>query len=135
MTTESSVQVPLAPAVTKMIPLLSPEHQAVVQALVYDLAKLEQLENGAVGEDKMNCSQTTWLRLTPRKKQILTYAAEGYSDKRIAYQLGLNEGTVKNHLAEIRSTLSALNRAHAIAIALTQGLISRNHKGNEERGW
>jgi DNA-binding CsgD family transcriptional regulator len=46
--------------------------------------------------------------LTMRQRQIASYAALGYSNKVIAYQLGLSTSTVSEHLARARSKLSAL---------------------------
>ncbi|MCJ7523188.1 MAG: response regulator transcription factor [Dehalococcoidia bacterium] len=73
--------------------------------------------------------------LTPKEVQILTHIAEGNSNKRIANILGISEQTIKNHVSAILRKLNANDRAHAVFIAIRNGLISiqidqsRNRRG------
>jgi len=62
--------------------------------------------------------------LTPKEVQILTHVAEGNSNKRIANILGISEQTIKNHVSAILRKLNANDRAHAVFIAIRNGLIS-----------
>jgi DNA-binding NarL/FixJ family response regulator len=62
--------------------------------------------------------------LTPKEVQILTHIAEGNSNKRIANILGIIEQTIKNHVSAILRKLNANDRAHAVFIAIRNGLIS-----------
>jgi len=62
--------------------------------------------------------------LTPKEVQILTHVAEGNSNKRIAGILGISEQTIKNHVSAILRKLNANDRAHAVFIAIRNGLIS-----------
>jgi two-component system response regulator DegU len=62
--------------------------------------------------------------LTPKEIQILTHIAEGNSNKRIANILGISEQTIKNHVSAILRKLNANDRAHAVFIAIRNGLIS-----------
>jgi len=62
--------------------------------------------------------------LTRREMQILTQIAEGNSNKQIASILGVTEQTVKNHVTAILSKLNANHRAHAVSLAMRNGLIS-----------
>jgi len=62
--------------------------------------------------------------LTPKEVQILTHVAEGNSNKRIATILGISEQTIKNHVSAILRKLNANDRAHAVFIAVRNGLIS-----------
>ncbi len=62
--------------------------------------------------------------LTPKEMQILTHIAEGNSNKRIANILGISEQTIKNHVSAILRKLNANDRAHAVFIAIRNGLIS-----------
>ncbi len=62
--------------------------------------------------------------LTPKEVQILTHIAEGNSNKRIANILGISEQTIKNHVSAILRKLNANDRAHAVFIAIRNGLIS-----------
>jgi len=62
--------------------------------------------------------------LTKRETQILTYVAEGNSNKEIARILTISEQTIKNHVSAILRKLNANDRAHAVALALRSGWIS-----------
>jgi two-component system response regulator DegU len=62
--------------------------------------------------------------LTKRETQILTYVAEGNTNKEIAHILSISEQTIKNHVSAILRKLNANDRAHAVALALHGGWIS-----------
>jgi len=66
--------------------------------------------------------------LTRRETQILTYIAEGNSNKEIAHILEISEQTIKNHVSAILRKLNANDRAHAVALALHSGWISPETK-------
>ena len=53
--------------------------------------------------------------LTPRQKDVLTLVVKGNSNKEIAKELGLGEGTVKVHLASLFRTLGVHTRSAAAA--------------------
>ncbi len=59
--------------------------------------------------------------LTDRERQVLKLAAEGWSNARIAGELGLHEGTVRNYVSEAISKLDASNRVDAARIAREKG--------------
>lgn len=61
--------------------------------------------------------------LSGREIDILDRVAKGNSNKIIASQLGISEGTVKTHLKSILSKLDANDRTHAVTIALKRGFI------------
>lgn len=61
--------------------------------------------------------------LTERELQVLELVAAGASNLRIAHQLHLAEGTVKNHISVIMAKLGAENRTEAVAIARRRGMI------------
>ena len=66
--------------------------------------------------------------LTKRETQILTYIAEGNSNKEIARILSISEQTIKNHVSAILRKLNANDRAHAVALALRSGWITPEAK-------
>ena len=66
--------------------------------------------------------------LTKRETQILTYVAEGNSNKEIARILTISEQTIKNHVSAILRKLNANDRAHAVALALRSGWITPEAK-------
>ncbi|HEY9422770.1 MAG TPA: response regulator transcription factor [Thermoanaerobaculia bacterium] len=59
--------------------------------------------------------------LTDRERQVLRLAAEGHPSSRIASELHLSEGTVRNYLSEAISKLGAENRVEAARIARQKG--------------
>lgn len=66
--------------------------------------------------------------LTKRETEILTYVAEGNSNKEIARILTISEQTIKNHVSAILRKLNANDRAHAVALALRSGWITPEAK-------
>ena len=61
--------------------------------------------------------------ITPRQKEVLNCMAEGLSNKQIAYNLGLSEGTVKIHITQLMRTLEVTNRTAAVRKAAKCGLL------------
>jgi DNA-binding NarL/FixJ family response regulator len=61
--------------------------------------------------------------LTSREIDVLRLIAAGNSNKLIADQLSIGESTVKSHVTNILSKLSANDRAHAVTIGLKRGII------------
>ncbi len=62
--------------------------------------------------------------LPSRHTEILALAASGMTNKQIANNLQLMEGTIKQHFNTIFKLLDADNRTHAIQIARQRGIIS-----------
>ncbi len=71
--------------------------------------------------------------LTPRQEQILSLLTEGKSNKEIAEELGIQQGTVKQHLFVLFRRLGVVNRAKAV-IAASQLLKAQRSRGRES-GW
>lgn len=61
--------------------------------------------------------------LSEREQDVLRLLAQGASNREIADQLFLAEGTVKNHVSNILMKLHAANRTHAATLARARGLI------------
>ncbi len=61
--------------------------------------------------------------LTPRQLEILNSMSRGYSNSEIAEVFGINEFTVREHVANIMAKLDASNRAEAVATALRKSLL------------
>ena len=66
---------------------------------------------------------TTEDELSSREIEVLRLIAAGNSNKQIADQLCIEESTVKSHVTNILSKLSANDRAHAVTIGLKRGII------------
>jgi DNA-binding NarL/FixJ family response regulator len=57
--------------------------------------------------------------LTHREIQILSCIANGGTNKYTAHKLGISEQTIKNHVSAILRKLNANDRAHAVALAMS----------------
>ncbi len=66
-----------------------------------------------------------WQDLTPRELEILRHLAEGESNKIIARQLGICDGTVKLHVKAILRKLGLSSRVEAAVLAAQRGLAAR----------
>jgi LuxR family transcriptional regulator, quorum-sensing system regulator BjaR1 len=63
-------------------------------------------------------------QFTSREIEIMTWAAKGKTSPEISDLLSVTEDTVKTHIKNACRKLSASNKTHAIALALTMGLIA-----------
>jgi DNA-binding NarL/FixJ family response regulator len=61
--------------------------------------------------------------LTEREIDVLRRVGSGLSNKQIAQQLTISEGTVKAHMKSILPKLGARDRTHAVMIAVKRGII------------
>jgi len=61
-------------------------------------------------------------RLTPREQEILCLLAEGQSNKVIARNLGISDGTVKLHVKAILRKLQVHSRVEAAVLAVERNL-------------
>jgi len=61
--------------------------------------------------------------LTPRERQVLVLLARGHDNSRIAGELDISEGTVKNHITNIYDKLRVHSRTEAGAWAWRHGLV------------
>jgi DNA-binding NarL/FixJ family response regulator len=62
-------------------------------------------------------------QLSAREIDVVRLMADGNSNRRIAQALGISETTTKSHVQRILGKLQARDRSHAVAIALTRGII------------
>ncbi len=61
--------------------------------------------------------------LSARQLEVLTLVARGLSTDGIAAELFVSPTTVRAHVRNILDALGARNRAHAVAIACSTGLL------------
>ncbi len=66
-------------------------------------------------------------QLTAREVEVLQRVARGSSNKVVAHELQLTEGTIKSHMKSVLAKLGANDRTHAVMIALERGIIERVH--------
>lgn len=78
----------------------------------------------AVLKTRFNFENVIAIRLTPREKECLAWAAHGHTSKQIGESLGLTPATVNFFIDAAVAKLSASNRAHASAKAVALGMIA-----------
>jgi DNA-binding NarL/FixJ family response regulator len=61
-------------------------------------------------------------QLTRRERQVLELIAAGHSNKRIAFELGIAEKTVKTHVGHLLAKLGVSDRTQAALLAVQNGL-------------
>lgn len=61
--------------------------------------------------------------LTAREREVLSWAAEGFSSEATAERIGLTSATVNYHIARTCRKLGAANKIQAVALALRRALI------------
>ncbi len=61
--------------------------------------------------------------LTQRETEILSLIADGISNKEVADNLVLAEGTIKAHMTNILVKLNAADRTEAVTIAIRRGIL------------
>lgn len=64
--------------------------------------------------------------LSPRQIDVLKLIASGKSNKQIAFELGLTEGTVKLHVTAILRLLGVYNRTGAVSAATHLGILKKD---------
>jgi DNA-binding NarL/FixJ family response regulator len=70
--------------------------------------------------------------LTDRERQVLLEVSEGWSNKEIAWRLGITEKTVKSHLTSIFARLGVDDRVSAAMWAERHGLTHRSDGGSAQ---
>ena len=98
----------------------------VAQDLTDALARMVQGDTNVADEDG------PFSELTPREMEILCLLAEGQSNKLIARNLGISDGTVKLHVKAILRKLGIHSRVEAAVIAVEQGLRKKNKADYDE---
>jgi DNA-binding NarL/FixJ family response regulator len=63
-------------------------------------------------------------QLTRREREVLALIAAGRSNKRIAFELGIAEKTVKTHVGHVFAKLGVTDRTQAALMAVRSGLVS-----------
>jgi two-component system nitrate/nitrite response regulator NarL len=92
----------------------------VAKEMVGTLARIVQ-GNGAITKQAAP-SEEPFVDLTPREVEILEYVASGLSNKMIARELSITDGTVKLHVKAILRKLGLHSRVEAAVLAVEHGL-------------
>ena len=95
-------------------PVLHPEAQRKL---------VEHLTRPARGQDE----QSELEQLTERERDVLALVARGMSNRQIADELHITEGTVKGHVSNVLSKLHLQDRTQAALYAVRRGLGGAAH--------
>ena len=92
------------------------ERQAIVRlAAVYAHTRIQAL---------LKSEGAACLHLTPRERECLLWSATGMASKEVARRLGVSPKVIDFHILHACRKLGVVNRTHAVARALTLGLIA-----------
>jgi DNA-binding NarL/FixJ family response regulator len=102
--------------------ILPPDNHAARVAV----AALGELARQALAEaqdlyDSLKAPEiTTDHPFSPREQQVLTLAAQGLTNKEIAYRLGVSDRTVQFHMNSVFNKTGTSSRTEAATLALQQ---------------
>jgi two-component system response regulator NreC len=71
-------------------------------------------------EDENNVAEV----LTPREREVLTYIAEGYTNRQIGEALTISHKTVDRHRENIMRKLNLHSRVELVKYAIEKGIIT-----------
>lgn len=93
--------------------------QKMIGALPQTSGSADPADSGAIAESHpiTKSIPPEIAALTPREKDVLIRIGQGASNREIAEQLYLSEGTVKNHVSSILSRLGLRDRTQAALLA------------------
>ncbi len=89
----------------------------------YLSAPLSERAIQAYAQKAREISQDPFERLTPREREVLQLAAEGYTNAEIGEKLCLSGRTIEMHRSNLMHKLSLNTQTDLIRYALTRGLI------------
>ncbi len=110
-----------AQAYERALPSNNYAARAAVAALMR-LARQAQSEARSLA-DAFEPQGTSDHPFSPREHEVLTLAADGLTNKEIAYRLGISERTVQFHINSIFNKTTTNSRTEAVALALRSGWI------------
>ncbi len=104
-----------------------PANNYAARAVVASLMRLaKQAQSEALSlADSFRPQGTSEHPFSAREREVLTLAADGLTNKEIAYRLGISERTVQFHINSIFNKTTTNSRTEAVALALRNSWISR----------
>ena len=97
--------------------------EMALDRLLEAIRKVYQGEQYIPPEVAARIGERLLAQLSPRELDVLQHVAKGLSNKEIAARLGVVEGTVKIHVANIFSKLGVSDRTQALVAAVKRGII------------
>ncbi|MDO8812420.1 MAG: response regulator transcription factor [Gallionella sp.] len=111
------------------VPVMLDALNLVLSGGIYIPPQLLQKQDGVAEQAEKSNFRTGECSLTARQTQALTHLARGLSNKEIAEEMSLAEGTVKVHIATLYQILRVNNRIEAVRMAEKFGLIGGTAHG------
>jgi NarL family two-component system response regulator LiaR len=108
-------------------------HPKVARMLLQEIRE-EEPTKGVAPTPRVPEQQPPVEPLTEREVTVLKLVAQGRSNREIADQLVIAEGTVRTHVSNILSKLHLASRTQATLYALREGLASLDDAGTTENG-
>jgi DNA-binding NarL/FixJ family response regulator len=133
---QQSPSPPQLEALLEVLELMTHQVRAYERALPPDnypargaVAALGELARQALAEaqdlrDSLSAPQGKDHPFSPREGEVLTLAAQGLTNKEIAYRLGISDRTVQFHMNSVFNKTGTSSRTEAATVALQRGWIS-----------
>jgi len=97
------------------------------------IGSLTRIVQGKTTDQELSSEEPEGLsNLTPRESEILVHIAEGQSNKVIARELDITDGTVKLHVKAILRKLGVHSRVEAAVIAVESGMNKKVRLDNKD---
>lgn len=117
----------------ELVPALNDAIQGkhvVAKELIGSLTRIVQGQSGTTAQPRESDPASALAELTPREREILRHIAAGQSNKVIARELNITDGTVKLHVKSILRKLGVHSRVEAAVIAVEQGVGGKSLSGD-----
>jgi len=98
------------------------EHRILLDAIN---ESFEKDRNRRLARTQLKKLQERASGLTPREREILAFVISGALNKQIAYELGIQEGTVKVHRHQVMEKMQSKSLAELVKMAATLGIEAR----------
>lgn len=104
-----------------------PSNNYPARAAVFALGELAQqaLNEARSLETVIKPPRPSPIPFSPREHEVLGFAAQGLTNKEIAFRLGLSERTVQFHMNSLFNKTGTQSRTEVVALALRNGWIER----------
>ena len=96
----------------------------LTRKVLAEFSRLASANTGQASSRAIASSETLPVPLTERELEVLQALARGLSNREVAEQLVITEGTVKNHVSNLIDKLEVRDRTQAVLKGQELGLIS-----------
>ena len=96
----------------------------LTRKVLAEFSRLASANTGQASSRAIASSETLPVPLTERELEVLQALARGLSNREVAEQLVITEGTVKNHVSNLIDKLGVRDRTQAVLKGQELGLIS-----------